>query len=357
LTIIKRRSGYGVRVWDRVRRRKRWVGTYRTLKEARQAEANATLRPTRGKPVTVGDWANMWLSDYARPAASTQLTYRYAAQQISEELGGLLLGEIDRPMARKLAKTWPRGTMRVSRTMFGDAMRDGLIDFNPFSELRLETPKGRKDLDALTESEIHRLADIAARVHDDYGEEARAIVLTLAYVGLRPGELCALRRNDLDVDARELTIRYSLDGSGREKAPKNGKPRVVTVPPPALDGMSQVSARPGSSYLFHTPRGHRFSKGSLAYVWRPIGVAWSEQDDRRITPYHLRHACATLLLERGLTPADAATQLGHQDGGRLVQTLYGHPDEARARERLKMAFGSEGSPRSGRTVAGGGAEC
>jgi len=355
VTIIKRRGGYGVRVWDRATSRKRWIGTYRTLQEARQAEANATLRPIRGKPVTIGEWASMWLSDYARPAASTQLTYRYAAQQISEELGSLLLGEIDRPMARKLAKTWPRGTMRVSRTMFGDAMRDGLIDFNPFSELRLETPKGRKDLDALTEWEIHRLADIASRVHGDYGDEACAVVLTLAYVGLRPGELCALRRDDLDVGARELTIRYSLDGSGREKLPKNGKPRLVTVPPPALDGMSRIPERSGSSYMFHTPRGHRLSKGSLAYVWRPIAIAWSEQDNRRITPYHLRHACATLLLERGLTPADAATQLGHQDGGRLVQTLYGHPDEARARERLKMAFGSEGSQQSGQPVAGGGA--
>jgi hypothetical protein len=38
--------------------------------------------------------------------------------------------------------------------MFGDAQRDGLIPANPFTNLRLETPKGRKDLHALTEHEI-----------------------------------------------------------------------------------------------------------------------------------------------------------------------------------------------------------
>jgi integrase len=55
----------------------------------------------------------------------------------------------------------------------------------------------------------------------------------------------------------------------------------------------------------------------------------------------LRHACATLVLERGLSPADVALQLGHSDGGRLVMQLYRHPDEDRARDRLKMAFATD----------------
>lgn len=58
------------------------------------------------------------------------------------------------------------------------------------------------------------------------------MIVTLGYVWPRPGELCVLRRDDLDVGARELTVRFTLDGTGRERPPKNGKPRVVTVPPP-----------------------------------------------------------------------------------------------------------------------------
>jgi hypothetical protein len=46
--------------------------------------------------------------------------------------------------------------------MFGDAVRDGLIVTNPFAGLRLETPRGRKDLTALAELEIRELADMAA---------------------------------------------------------------------------------------------------------------------------------------------------------------------------------------------------
>jgi hypothetical protein len=45
--------------------------------------------------------------------------------------------------------------------MWTDALRDGVCEHNPFTNLRLETPKGRKDLIALTEPEIDRLAGVA----------------------------------------------------------------------------------------------------------------------------------------------------------------------------------------------------
>lgn len=339
--IVRRPTGYGVRVWDRRAGKRIWLGTYPTLREARLVEADWTTKPAPNRASKhVHEWATTWLSDYVRPAPATQRTYRYATRQIVRDIGDQLLGEISRPDARKLANTWPRGTTRVARTMFADAMRDGLIDHNPFSELRLETPKGRKDLDALDETDIARLADIAQRVHGDYGDEARAIVLTLAYVGVRPGELCALRHADLDTRQRELTVRFNLDASGQEKAPKNGKPRVVIVPAEALQALSLVPGRLDSPYLFHTARGKRLSKGNIAYLWRPIAAAWREHDSRAITPYHLRHAAATLLLERGLTPADVAVQLGHTDGGMLVCRLYGHPSDDLARDRIRMATGA-----------------
>ena len=61
--------------------------------------------------------------------------------------------------------------------MFADAHRDGLIAANPFTNLRLETPKGRKDLDALTEHEIAELADAAVLALREYGRQFRAVLL------------------------------------------------------------------------------------------------------------------------------------------------------------------------------------
>lgn len=103
-----------------------------------------------------------------------------------------------------------------------------------------------------------------------------------------------------------------------------------------------VTRRRDSLCVFHSPRGKRLSKGSLNYLWRPVAAAWRARGGRDVDFYELRHACATLLLERGLRPADVAIQLGHTDGGRLVQILYGHPDEERALDRLLMAFSADG---------------
>ena len=79
----------------------------------------------------------------------------------------------------------------------------------------------------------------------------RRCVLTLAYAGLRPGELCALRWDDLTPGDREMHVRRSLDATGQEKQPKNGKPRVVTIPPRALEALSNVPRSLADGYVFH----------------------------------------------------------------------------------------------------------
>jgi integrase len=71
-----------------------------------------------------------------------------------------------------------------------------------------------------------------------------------------------------------------------------------------------VTRHRDSPWVFHSPRGKRLSKGNLNYLWRPVAAAWRAQGGRDVDLYELRHACATLLLERGLTPADVAVQVG-----------------------------------------------
>jgi integrase len=68
---------------------------------------------------------------------------------------------------------------------------------------------------------------------------------------------------------------------------------------------------------------------------------WGKRD--KLELYELRHACATLLMERGLPPHVVANQLGHTDGGALVQRLYGHPSEPGMRDQVRLAFAGWGA--------------
>ena len=199
---------------------------------------------------------------------------------------------------------------------------------------RLEQPRGRKDLVALTEAELTELGDCAMRAHGSFGPAFRAMILFAAYVGLRPGELYALERSDVRSD--EVVIRQSLDGTGQIKRPKNGKERVVILPPPARAALGDLTAWVDVPWLFTTPRGRRFSKGTHLYYWRPVRTLFGRP---QMDFYEFRHFCATHLLELGVAHADVAVQLGHTDGGALVMSTYGHPTEQGARDRLKRAYG------------------
>jgi integrase len=320
----------------------KYLGMHDTREEAEAAEdREAEEHVPAGRIRTVEQWAAVWLRDYPRPAPATRRTYRLAAKQIVRDLGSKRLLQVDPLTARQWANRWPHNTTRAARTMFGDARRAGLIRSNPFSEMRLEQPRGRKDLDALTEKEIFELAE-SAHVLGTYGPEFRALLIFLGFVGCRPGELCCIRRDDVDHERGEVTIRFALDGEGNEKAPKNGKPRVVTVPPPGLAALADVPTRISSPYLFHSARGKRLSKGTLSHSFRVVRAAWGGRE--RVELYALRHACATLLMERGLPPHVVAHQLGHTDGGALVQRLYGHPRERGMRDQVKLAFSGWETP-------------
>jgi integrase len=157
-------------------------------------------------------------------------------------------------------------------------------------ESALGDAKGRKDIDALTEQEIAELAELASELSGDYGVEARAIVLTLAYTGMRPGELCAMWRSDVDLDALEIVVQRSLDGTGREKAPKNGLARRIILPAIAAEAIALMPERIGSPYVFHTIRGRRLTKGTLAYFWRNVRAGWVARGHLRSTST----SCVTL---------------------------------------------------------------
>jgi integrase len=168
--------------------------------------------------------------------------------------------------------------------MLTDAINEGFHPGpNPFSNLRLDQSRGRKDLTALTESEVVRLADCALDCLGSFGPTFRAMILFAAYVGLRPGELYALERRDVAQD--EIVIRQNLDGTEQIKAPKNGQARTVVLPPPAREALidvparldepwflsrhaEAVSQRQPSALLASCAHGFRLSRHCSPFAWR-----------------------------------------------------------------------------------------
>lgn len=332
--IIKRGKRYGVRIYRAGKQE--WLGTFPTRKEAKAVERRELERPQAAHDETCDSFAGRWVSDFPRPRASTDRSNHYAAKRFAEDFTGKKMSAVTRREAREWASQH-RSPARVVRAMFNDALNEEVVTSNPFANLRLEQSRGRKDIEALTEDELHELADTALGVLGNYGPTFRACILFAAYVGLRPSEMFVLKWSD--ITDRTVRIKASLGNTGEVTLPKNNRARTVILPPPAREALRSMPRRADSPYVFTTTRGKRFSKSSHYYYWRAVQLAAGRAG---MDFYELRHFCATHLLEMGVRHSDVAVQLGHTDGGALVMDTYGHPSEDAARDRMLDAFEAQG---------------
>ena len=348
MAIVERSGAYGVKV-HRGGGRYEWVGTFRfdtyggkraARRAAEQAEAEAVLGRRRNAAIACDAFVERWLREYPREADATNRTYRYATRHFVRDFAGVRLGDVDRLAARRWALQQPAGNVQVVRAMFTDAVNDGLVSENPFSNLRRPQSRGRRDIEVITETELLELRDLAVVEHREYGEVFGAWIVFAAYTCMRPGEIRALEWSAIDFERNEIRVFWSIDATGRRKRPKNGKPRTIILPPPAREALRRVPRRVHQATVFTGKRGGVLTGPKLSAYWKPVRAAFgARHPDRHLEdPYELRHFGATILLEKGVSHADVAVQMGHTDGGRLVMSTYGHPSEAAARARLKKAF-------------------
>ncbi len=156
----------------------------------------------------------------------------------------------------------------------------------------------QKKPNVLSLSEVERLLDAAMSA-----SQVTAVVSVAAYgAGLRIGEACRLRPEDIDSTRRLIHVRLG----------KGGKDRYVMLSERLLEILRGYWAqvRPQGGWLFP---GHKAGKPITPHaVGRALHRAATKAKLRkRVTPHLLRHSFATHLLEAG---ADI----------RVIQVLLGH---------------------------------
>ena len=113
--------------------------------------------------------------------------------------------ERQREMERAgLARSYVNGLRRVLHTVFARARRDALWSGpNPIDEVE-KRPEPKRAYVTLRAEEVPLLL---AAVPDAW----RAVFAAALYTGLRKGELFGLRKSDVDLDHRTITVRRSYD--------------------------------------------------------------------------------------------------------------------------------------------------
>jgi integrase len=337
-----------------------WAGTFDTEQEAAKA-ALARIEEERVLPAnkeTVASFAARWVRDFPRPKESTNDRYRADAKRFAKEFGDRKLHEISVPEAMAYARQH-RHDLGALRSMYSDARRSGLVTSNPFRELGIPKGPGRSKIVVITEGELQTLLGIARRVHGPkFGPVFAAVIEFAAATTMRPGEVFGLDRSDVDFAGEVVHVRRQFHKL-RIQLPKNGEQRTLPYLPPraaqAIRSMPRQVPAPicgvtGGEILFPGTEGQRITAGSLSRYWKPVRAAFeatvpaerlAEFDQSRgsLDFYSLRHYGATRMVEAGVESWIVAKMMGHEDGGRLVEKVYGHPRDEVARERLRRAFG------------------
>lgn len=270
----------------------------------------------------------------SRPA--TAEAYRRDLEQFAEHVegrDGLLVGATQADVSGFMERMRGHGVesrtiakkLSALRGFYRWLLLDGRIEHDP--TVNVETPASWKVLPkSLPEGDVSEMLQrtgAAARADDADGLLLRDhAILELLYAGgLRVGEICALRVEDVHLDQARAQVRGKGDKErivplGRaacealDRYIKRGRPELVR------SGMSRVVGI--ERKLFLSVRGKPLTR---QWVWEMVRAT-----NGNASPHKLRHSCATHMVEHG---ADLRT----------VQTLLGHADIATTQVYTHVALG------------------
>ena len=336
------------------KRRQKWHTVKGSKKDAQRELARllheintgAYVEPTR---MTVSDYLDRWLEDYARSNVSPKTFERYeeiVRLHLKPSLGHHVLSKLQ-PLhiARYYSEALVSGRKdgkggglsaqsvlhhhRVLRAALHQAVKWLLLPRNPADAVNPPRPQHR---------EMHALDERATAKLLGAAEDTRLAlpVLLAVTTGLRRGEILGLRWRDVDFQGGILAVRQSLEqtrGGLTFKQPKTAKGRrVVVLPSLALEALRQHKAKQatvklalGPAYDDHDLVCARddgkpwppdaFSTAFVGLV-RKAGIARTRFHD-------LRHTHATQLLRQGVHPKIVSERLGHATVG-ITLDVYSH---------------------------------
>jgi site-specific recombinase XerD len=201
-----------------------------------------------------------------------------------------------------------------------------------FSRWRLQLPRRKRLPRALSRPEVLSLltgfASVLSKEENTRNARSSTAVRLMIATGIRVGELCSIRVDDVSPDGRSFRIHG-----------KGARDRIAYV--------SDVGLRSDLEKLVRWHRSHGSAAGTLFLNRR--GLPMKPQSirselrrystragaARRITPHMLRHTAATLLIERGVDIRFVQRLLGHSS---IATTeIYTHVSDEALRVTLERA--------------------
>lgn len=230
----------------------------------------------------------------------------------------------------------------ILHSLFKLAYMTDTIPHNPMD--KVQRPRPRKDevkgaeIAAYTVEEVQHILDAL----DAEPLKWRAFVRLLIDTGVRRGECCALRWENVDFNSNTITIAgnlcYTPNRGVYLDTPKNGHTRTVDVDDEVMKILRQLredqAGKCISAFVF-TQEGSAepMHPTSPTGYFRKFGKTLKEKYGiENFHPHKLRHTFASIAITNGADVASVSEKLGHSDKA-VTLRMYTHADQ----ESMKRA--------------------
>ena len=309
----------------------------------RLAELNAGIYKI-SSPKLLSSWLEEWMDLYKRDLSpTTKADYMWRIQHyIIPELGNISINQLggievqrfinaltnaDHPLSGKSI----RNILIVLRAALQKAVELHLISENPCDHVSLPKKGGKKP----GYLECKQVESFLQRAKGE--NDCIYLLLLLAFsLGLRRGELVALRWNDFDLNAGTVRIHSNhvlANGRVIEKNPKSeAGVRVLALGPKLTGELKKYRNTAAGPFVISKKDGTPYNPDSLSQKFRRF---LERNDLPHIRLQDTRHTNATLLCGAGVDPKTVQARLGHADIS-TTMNIYVHALQENSRKAAEL---------------------
>ena len=290
--------------------------------------AEAKLQPKSG--MTLEQFVKEWRSSVAvnLKGSTTRAAESHLRAHIIPKLGSLPLTEINTKTVQSFVaylatggrskKTVENVLLTLSSILRTARSWDYACGNFSLADITMPREGVKKEQRHFTDEEVGKILSAAP-------EPFGTILAVTAVLGLRIGEVLALRISDIDFTRKIVRIRQSVDAATRNVQAVKSQASSADVPMP-----SQLAARlrvylqkheGKTDLLFVNRRGRPFSANKLRE--KQLHPLLVKLGIPRGGFHAARHGATSALLADGATPAVVQKQLRHSDP-RITLGIYGH---------------------------------
>lgn len=333
---------------------------FATRKEAESACALKIIELESGtytpnKKILFKDFAAEWFKEISVKKDSTVRVRKYGLSVLLSSFAFEQITNITRKSYEKvlsdLLEKKSDNTITIvhstARLIFKAAMKDNVLKMNPLEYAVV--PRKQKTVEELEEEdevvkylEKEDLSNLVKAAKNKGLGNDYLVFLTLAYTGLRIGELCALKWRDIDFDKKTLSVTKTLYNPSNKVSeykllpPKTKESkRVIDIDDLVIAELKKHQAKQKEFIMkkrdtYHDTGFIIVNKKLPGYpepihtfnnrMNRLLKIAKLNLD---LTPHSLRHTHTSLMAEAGATLPEIMARLGHKDD-KVTKTVYLH---------------------------------